>query len=455
MPSRETVPPSARPPRTGRWLSRALTTVALLVLVLGAAFVVVVIRRAPAPQVSPDSTTSIATPTPSTESAESAESADSASSAGAGAGIAPPTGSTQPSADSGDEASAIGALAGSSDEAAGSSVLSTTTPKAPTTTVLPAVPTAQRVSVRSKQLGIQVYLHEVTTTGSEDYVDSILDYVVGLGANSVAITFPLYTDGPNPSRVYADVETPSATRVRDVVARAHDRGLRVTVRPLIDEANIATSPGEWRGSIEPIDVGAWFDSYGEAVRPYFGVGADEFVLAAELNSLQDEVERWGLLDHEARAAFPGVISYTFNWDGFDTAQLPTLSSYGIDLYPLSDLDDDATVEELTAVMRYALGQVPEPVRRSLVIQEVGIPALSGAYRLPYHWGTEGGPIIEEIQAKWFTAACRAADESAVQGLYFWMLDSNIDPLHANPADQPPKSFIGRLAETSIRDCFAR
>jgi hypothetical protein len=75
--------------------------------------------------------------------------------------------------------------------------------------------------------------------------------------------------------------------------------------------------------------------------------------------------------------------------------------------------------------------------------------------LPYHWGTEGGPIIEEIQSKWFTAACRAADESEVQGLYFWMLDSNIDPLDANPADQPPKSFIGRLAETSIRDCFAR
>jgi hypothetical protein len=449
MPSRSTVPPSPLPPRAGRWLSRALTTVALLILVLGAAFVVVVIRRSPAPQVSPDSTTSIATSTRSTESA------DSASSAGAGAGIAPPTGSTQRSAASGDAARAIGAPAGSSDEAAGSPVVPATAPEAPTTTVLPEVPTAQRVSALSKQLGIQVYLHEVATAGTEDYIDSILDYVVGLGANSVAVTFPLYTDGPNPSRVYADVETPSATRVRDVVARAHDRGLRVTIRPLIDEANIATTPGEWRGSIEPVDVGSWFDSYGEAVRPYFGVGADEFVLAAELNSLQDEVERWSVLETEARSAFPGVISYTFNWDGFDTAQLPTLSSYGIDLYPLSDLDDDATVEELSAVMLYALGQVPEPVRRSLVIQEVGIPALSGVYRLPYHWGTEGGPIIEEIQSKWFTAACRAADESEVQGLYFWMLDSNIDPLDANPADQPPKSFIGRLAETSIRDCFAR
>jgi hypothetical protein len=302
------------------------------------------------------------------------------------------------------------------------------------------------------QRGIQVYLHAVP--GAEDNIDAILDYVVELGANSVAVTFPLYTDGPYPSRVYADVETPSPGRVADVVTRAHDRGLRVTIRPLIDEANIATTRGKWRGSIEPVDVGAWFDSYGAAIRPYLQTEADEFVLAAELNSLQDETERWSVLEQAARSVFPGVISYTFNWDGFDQEHLPMLSSYGIDLYPVSDLGDHATVEELAAVMLFALGQQPESVRRSLVIHEVGIPALSGVYRLPYHWGTEGGPILEEVQAKWFTAACRAAEEAGVDGLYFWMLDSNIDPLRAAPADQPPKSFIGRLAEASIRDCFA-
>ncbi len=305
------------------------------------------------------------------------------------------------------------------------------------------------------QWGIQVYLHDVPAPGAEDNVDAILDYVVGLGANSLAVTFPLYTDGPNPSRVYRDVETPSPTRVADVVARAHDRGLRVTVRPIIDEENIAATPGEWRGSIEPVDVGAWFDSYRDALHPYYASGADEFVIAAELNSLQHEAEQWSLVEREARSAFPGVISYTFNWDGFDAAHLPMLTSYGIDLYPVSDLGDDATVEQLFAVMLYTLAQQPEPVRRSLVIHEVGIPALSGVYQLPYHWGTEGDPINEEVQAKWFTAACRAANESGVQGLYFWMLDSNVDPLRANPADLPPQSFVGRLAEASIRDCFAR
>jgi hypothetical protein len=85
---------------------------------------------------------------------------------------------------------------------------------------------------------------------------------------------------------------------------------------------------------------------------------------------------------------------------------------------------------------------------------VGIPALSGVYRIPWHFGIDGGPIAEDVQAKWFTAGCQAAKQSSARGVYFWMLDSNIDPLAANPADQPPKSFIGRLAEARIRDCFA-
>src|SRR5262245_64076495 len=100
-----------------------------------------------------------------------------------------------------------------------------------------------------------------------------------------------------------------------------------------------------------------------------------------------------------------------------------LPSYGVDLSPGSELGADATVEELTAVMLYALGRQPEAVRGSLVIQEVGIPALSGAYRAPHQWGTEDAQIEEDIQAKWFTAACRAAEESGAQGLYFWMPDS--------------------------------
>jgi hypothetical protein len=401
-----------------------VTTITLLALVIGAAVVIVAVRSSPEPTASPATRNTAVVPT----LPQSPEPAGSRPSAG----------------------NAMAAPAPGVD--AGTTIVPSTGRQA-LPSALPAVVSPSRsVSTVSMQWGIQVYLH--TVPGAEDNIDAILDYVVGLGANSVAVTFPLYTDGPYPTRVYADVETPSPRRVADVVARAHDRGLRVTVRPLIDEANIAIAPGQWRGSIEPIDVGAWFDSYGSEIRPYFRAGADEFVLAAELNSLQDETERWSVLEQDARSLFSGVISYTFNWDGFDEEHLPMLSSYGVDLYPQSDLGDDATVEELTAVMLFALGQLPDPVRRSLVIHEVGIPALSGVYRLPYHWGTEGGPILEDVQEKWFTAACRAAEEAEVQGLYFWMLDSNIDPLRANPVDQPPKSFVGRLAEASIRDCFA-
>jgi hypothetical protein len=375
--------------------------------------------------------------------------AGSARPIGNAAATAPPTPSVHESASAAPTVDT--GPAGPSSRAAATTSPSAPNGSTPGSTPAQASRTSRSVSATSTQYGIQLYLHEVA--GGADNIDAILDYVVGLGANSLAVTFPIYTDGPQPTRVYTSDETPSPERVADVVARARTRGLRVTVRPLIDEANIAVVPGQWRGSIKPVDVDRWFQSYGDVIAPYFATGEDEFVMAAELESLQGESDHWQALERAARAVFPGLISDTFNWNGFATGDLPTLDSYGVDLYTPVDLDDDATVDQLTYALVGAINATPEQVRQALVVHELGIPALSGVYRIPWHWGTEGGPIREDIQANWFTAACRAVQLTGLHGIYFWMLDSNIDPLTAQPADQPPSSFVGRLGETSIRDCF--
>ena len=436
MPNRSTSPRRRRQRDLRTRRSRSATTIVLAALVIAAAIAVVAIRRLPEP----------GSPTAASGPSQTV--------------LSPPESSQPLVSDAANERGRAATAPPSTVEGAaalGSSSANTTTAsepatQAPATPAPPTVPPSRGASARSVQWGVHVYLHEVQ--GEADHIDAIIDYVVGLGANSVAFSFPIYTDGPRPTRVYWDLETPSPQRVADVVARAHARGLRVTLRPLIDEANIAATPGQWRGSIEPVDVDAWFESYGDAIRPFFASGADEFVIAAELRSLQDEAAWWVHLAEQARSASPWVISYTFNWDSFGEGLVPGLSSFGVDMYPPSDLGDNATVEQLTVVMVDAISAQPTPVQQALVLHEVGIPALSGVYQTPWHWGVDGGPIEQDVQAKWFAAACRAVAQSGAQGLYFWMLDSNIDPLTANPADQPPKSFIGRLAEASIRDCFA-
>jgi hypothetical protein len=62
-----------------------------------------------------------------------------------------------------------------------------------------------KATATAAQLGIDVYWH---TPGSASSVRAaaapILNYVVSLHANSVALAFPVFTDGDHPTHVYTD-----------------------------------------------------------------------------------------------------------------------------------------------------------------------------------------------------------------------------------------------------------
>lgn len=328
--------------------------------------------------------------------------------------------------------------------------------QAPTPTQASPSPVAQPWHEGTFENGIQLYWH---TPGSDDAVRQAasrsLDYVVALGANSVGITFPLYTDGPTPTHVYAGQETPTPQQLRLIVAEAKARHLRVMVRPLIDEVNLMSTPGEWRGTLRPVDVDAWFRSYQDLLVAYAGAsqGADEFVEGVELFSLQSYTDRWkGLTDAVAAAGFKGATSYSVNWDSHGNEGLP-FSVLGLDAYPAIQLGDDATVEQLTTALTQWIDQQPVSVRAKLTIQEVGIPAVGGMYPHPWLWNGPGASN-ESTQAKWFTAVYRASKAAGLRGIYYWMLDSNVDPAQANPATDSSGSFTMRQAEQSIRTEFS-
>lgn len=307
-------------------------------------------------------------------------------------------------------------------------------------------------------LGVNLYWH---TIGSPAVVDStanrLLDYVVGLGANSVAIVFPFFTDGMHPTRVYGTYDnTPTPAVLGRVIAAAKARGLRVMVRPLLDEANLVTSDG-WRGNIAPPSVDAWFTSYRTFLDPYFEVAetqhAEEFVVGTELDAFIDSSTQWSQVVADGEARFTGQITYASNWASWARAHVPApITDVGVDAYPPVHLSDSATVGQLSAAWTAWFKNRPNAVLARTVIQELGIPAQSGAYQKPNAWGSATTAIKPQIQANWFAAACQSAHALHMRGLYFWMLDSNADP--ANASKYPSGSFIGR-GDSAIETCFAQ
>ncbi|MFZ3009949.1 MAG: hypothetical protein WA030_02940 [Candidatus Microsaccharimonas sp.] len=312
------------------------------------------------------------------------------------------------------------------------------------------------------QNGIQIYWHyNASDEDIQDKIDNMLDYVVRRHANSVAITFPIYTDGVTPTTVYTDAETPTPAQLSIILAEAKNRNLRVLVRPLIYEMNIVEeSPGDWRGSIDVADPSQWFDSYINVLQQYVPVAVqydvDEFVAGTELVSLQSMTDQWQRVIETIRAAgFAGEVSYSTNWADEENV---VFSDIGVDAYPGFELGDDASVDQLTAAIsgwfqsRYSADELSR-----LTIQEAGIPAISGMYLHPWWWGGNDQPLNVDIQAKWFTAMCNAAHNVGVEGIYYWNLDTNID--FNNEAFDPmtgySASFYGRPAEDNIRECFLR
>jgi hypothetical protein len=306
------------------------------------------------------------------------------------------------------------------------------------------------------QTGIQLYWHTSGTTSQmEQGAARSLNYIVSLGANSVGITFPIYTDGVEPTHVYPGDGTPSMESLAIVLAAAKARGLRVMLRPEIDESNIAAAGnGAWRGSIRPSSTAAWFASYDRLLAGYARLArkyaVNELVAGTELFSLQTYTSRWEQLKSKIRAAgYEGIISYAINWNNWSYVPFRSL---GLDAYPSINLGDNATVAQLSAMLEQWLDEEPHSVRTRLTIQEAGIPALSGMYVHPWLWGAVGDTVNLGVQANWFSAVCQAAKAADVQGLYYWMLDSYANPAQPGP-DETMSSWLGRPAEQSIRSCF--
>ncbi len=312
------------------------------------------------------------------------------------------------------------------------------------------------------ELGVQVYWDDNPDESAQAVAlkaARIVDYIVDLDANAISISFPFFTDAVRSSTVHAARGTPAPERLGILLDEAAREGLRITLRPTLDEKSlVAANPRDWRGTINPTSRDAWFASYRGFLAPYLALAEQHHlntvVLGTELNSLEGD-PRWGNLAAYTRTVFTGEIAYAFNWDVFvrTRVRMP-VDRVGVDAYPELPLGDDASVAELATAWNRWLNQKAPGVMPQVMLYEVGAAAQPGIYRHPATPQTDGMPVIPELQKRWFVAACQLARERALAGLYWWRVDFHVNPATADPLRDRHESFVGRPAEQAIRDCFS-
>ncbi len=306
------------------------------------------------------------------------------------------------------------------------------------------------------QLGIHVYWENNPDDGVEAVrlkARRLLDQVIGMEANSIAISFPFFVDPSTPSSVHVDGRTPSPDRLGILVEEAQRSRLRVTIRPLLDTVGL---PG-WRGEFVPPDRDAWYASYGAFLTPYLSMaqlhGVDTVAVGAELSGIQRD-PHWNGIVETARTLFSGELIYDANWDVYpDAVAGVPVDMVAVDAYPLLGLGDRPSEDTMAAAWARYLNEITAGRPAGLVVSEVGGAAEEGLLHNPARAQTPGAQLDEEIQRRWFAAACRAARAAGAGGFFWWKLDFHVDPARADPDRDRHDSFLGRTAEGAIRDCF--
>lgn len=311
------------------------------------------------------------------------------------------------------------------------------------------------------QWGVQLYWEEETKKRSGSFIEAQAakhaKYLIGLGANSVSVSFPFFTEGPASNVLKAGSTTPSPERLQRVLKVFEDAGFRTTIRPIMDEAALDPPTG-WRGNIDPASRSAWFTSYLKFLTPYLKVAekvkANTFVIGTELNSLEGD-PGWDTLVESAEHTFSGEVAYDANWDNYVAGRINMpVSHLGIDAYFPVKVPDDAPVSKLVEgwdkwLDRKASGDLP-----NIVLAEAGIGAMNGAYHAPGDFYAKRA-VNPKVQANWYKAVCQVVEERRLQGVYWWSIWFDDDP--NTPPDDKTASrldFAGRPhSEKAVKSCF--
>ncbi len=320
------------------------------------------------------------------------------------------------------------------------------------------------------------------------YVDSnLFDYqtffswFTDRNVNSIVLIPVWYMDPDDPSRIRAMASdgsdlpngiTISDSRLRELIRRAHARGLEVVLNPLL-EFDGCSSP---RGSLEPSSWSAWFDSYSEFILHYAEIAQREsvelFSVGVELNRAENQTRAWRDLISEVRGEYDGPITYqtgAFVWGESQVEFWDDLDYIGISFY-LSGTGDqsfgtgklDPSPLEMAGNLDALFDERIEPVYRQyqkpILFMEVGCTIIDGANQVP--WATPPWLSLSDVpaepsfdyteQANYYEAVLRfALDEDWFAGLFWWchsfMSDynyhSHVIPLGIDPRERPAAEVI--------------
>lgn len=246
------------------------------------------------------------------------------------------------------------------------------------------------------------------------YLKSV-DEVAKIGANALIVLTPMFQDkaDSNEIRFVAD-KCATDEQLIAILSRAREKGLHTTLLPIV----LIEHPGEkdWRGVIRPTDWDRWWETYDQYVDRFVGIAnkaeVDLLAIGSELNSTEDQLDRWKRVAKNVRDQFKGQITYSANWDRYE--KIPSKGIWNLvdvicvsSYFELERDDPDASEELLVRAWkseRDKLIDFAEEQGKPLLLSEVGYPSVPWASAHPWNYVIAAGSKADhQAQAKCWRA----------------------------------------------------
>ncbi|MEM9072655.1 MAG: hypothetical protein AAGE52_29375 [Myxococcota bacterium] len=295
--------------------------------------------------------------------------------------------------------------------------------------------------------------------------ERLIHHIDDLGANWISITPFGRLWSLQSTEIQMDFEAPyeeNRAAIRRMIMQAKARGLRVLVIP-----HLWIETQGWRGEVDPGSPDGWAD-YQESYRRFVlawaedaaAAGADAFSIGVECKSWSGRFGGyWTSLIEEVREVFPGLLTYSSNWDeAEDVLFWDQLDLIGINaFYPLA-YESGASDEEYVAGAEAIVPQVralTEVLEMPVWFVEIGYTTRTDAAVEPWLWpdDMDNVSVDEREQARALDAMFHAfLDEDWFAGFLVWRYYACLE-------DVSQEAIWGfsphaKMAEDVLQDTFA-
>jgi len=241
---------------------------------------------------------------------------------------------------------------------------------------------------------------------------------------------------PDPNR------TPTMDSLEHAITKAHNLGLKVLLKPMVDTYEEETTQGYatvWRGEIQPSPE--WFAAYSDFIN-FFAEFAEEndvdlFSVGCELKATTGEKMQWEQIISGVRARYSGPITYAADWTNYINIEWWDSVDYvGIDAYFLLSLfNDDPTLEELTNAWNSYADEIETwltTINKPVIFTEIGYRSGNGTNAAPSNYWSDMAIDLQE-QRDCYEAAFRALwNRNWFYGFYWWTWTH--EPTDGGPTD---------------------